>query len=98
MLQRSIRRLAITAALLSLFSLTSPVHATEWGVAATGGGFFKAAQEWIAGFLGRPADSGKKPRGVKGGQGIDPDGAPYVVTLTPCQADSAGCSSDTRNH
>jgi hypothetical protein len=82
MLQRSIRRLAIPAALLSLLSLSAPVHAAGSGCAVAHGDFFAGAMEWVAGFLGRPADLGKKPRGVKSdkGAGIDPDGTPILTT------------------
>jgi hypothetical protein len=77
MLQRSIRRLAIPAALLSLLNLASPVHAVGWGPSVTGGDFFVGAMQWVAGFLGQPVEMGKKPRGGKSdhGAGIDPDGA-----------------------
>jgi hypothetical protein len=98
MLQRPIRRLAIAAALLSLLSLTPPVQAAGWGPAVPSGYFFKAAQRWIAGFLGRPVETGKKPRGLKSGMGIDPDGAPRLVTPTPCQTDCARGSSDPQSH
>lgn len=95
--QRAIRRLAIPAVLLSLLSLGSPVHAAGWGLAVKGGDFFAGAMEWVAGFLGRPADTGKKPRGVKERMGVDPDGAPALVTPTPSQTNCAECSSDSKH-
>lgn len=94
MLQRSIRRLAIPAALLSLLSLASPVHAAGRGAAVTRGDFFAGAMEWVAGFLGRSAESAKKPRGVKSerGSGVDPDGAPLLSTVPNCPANCGGGS------
>jgi hypothetical protein len=89
MLQRSIRSLAIPAALLSLLSLASPVHAGGWGVAVTSGDFVAGAMRWAAGFLGWPADVGKRPRRVKEKMGIDPDGAPNLVTPTLSQTNCA---------
>jgi hypothetical protein len=92
MLQRSIRRLAIVAALLSLLSLTSPVQAAGWGPTVTGGDFFAGAMQWVAGLLGRPAETGKAPRRVKGdhGAGIDPDGASNLTTSPRCQGTCEG--------
>jgi hypothetical protein len=92
MLQRSIRRLAIPAALLSVLSLASPVHAAGRGAAVTGGDFFAGAMEWVAEFLGRPAETGKMPRRVKSdhGVGIDPDGTSNLTTSPICQATCDG--------
>lgn len=97
MVQRPIRRLAIPAALLSLLSLSAPVHAAGRGSAVAHGDFFSGALEWVAGFLGRPETVGKKPRGVKEKMGIDPDGAPNLVSPTPSQTNCAGCSSDSKH-
>jgi hypothetical protein len=85
MLQRTIRRLAIAAALLSLLSLTPPVHAAGWGQGLARGDFFAGAMQWVAGFLGRSADMEKTPRRVKSdhGVGIDPDGTPGATTTSP---------------
>jgi hypothetical protein len=90
MLQRSIRSLAIPAALLSLLSLASPVHVGGWGVAVTHGDFFAGTMEWVARFLGRPTDIGKKPRGAKKGAGVDPDGAPSSTSLPICHGTCEG--------
>ncbi len=92
MLQRSIRHLAIPAALLSLLSLAAPVRAAGWAPAVKGGDFFAGAMEWVSGFLGRPADMGKKPRGGKSdkGAGIDPDGTPNLTTSPSCHGGCEG--------
>jgi hypothetical protein len=99
MLQRSIRRLAIAAALLSLLTLTPPLHAVGWGSVVPGGDFFKAAQQWVAGFLGRAVGVGEKPRGVKAdrGSGVDPDGAPLVSTVPSCQGNCGARSGSNPN-
>ena len=88
--QRSIRRLAIPAALLSLLSLASPVHAAGRDPSVTRGDFFVGAMQWVARFLGQPAD--KKPRGVKSdrGSGVDPDGAPHLSTVPNCPGNCEG--------
>ena len=93
MLQRSIRRLAIPAALLSLLSLTAPVHAAGWSSAVKDGDFFAGAVEWVAGLLERPAVAGKTPRRMKDRMGIDPDGAPNLVTPMPSPTSCARCDS-----
>jgi hypothetical protein len=98
MLQRTIRRLAIAAALLSLLSLSSPVQAAGWGPAVTRGDFFAGAIQWVAGFLGKPAQTGKAPRRVKAGMGIDPDGAPNLVTPTPSETNCTKCNGDSQSH
>lgn len=92
MLQRSIRRLAIPAALLSLLSLASPVHAAGRGPAVTGGDFVVGAMQWVAGFLGQPAEMGKKPRGGKAdhGAGIDPDGTLNLNATPNCPGRCGG--------
>jgi hypothetical protein len=78
MIQRSMQRAAVAAALAMVLALAAPAHAAGRHVLAAGPGWTDTVLRWVTQLWpGATAGSGLKAPGLKSdyGAGIDPDGA-----------------------